>query len=194
MRSTTLRLLATAFCALLLAACASYPYDVEDGGDGVYYAEAPPDYVYADYGLYPRSYWPWVWSPYLYPLNNTSLYVSYGGLGYYPAFGIGYPYSNPYHWNPPLVYASPRHPVGGHDRRGRRHPGAVGHTDPSRPYRPGARPSEPAFSGPAGPRPRMTTSAPVTRAAAAPRSRPPRTMRPAPAPKPSLRTRPRDID
>ena len=35
----------------LLAGCASLNYPLEDAGDGVYYAESPPDYVYVNTGL-----------------------------------------------------------------------------------------------------------------------------------------------
>ena len=37
--------------ALALAGCTTYPYDVRDGGDGVYYADSPPVYRYVELKL-----------------------------------------------------------------------------------------------------------------------------------------------
>lgn len=50
----------------LLGACASQPFPMKDGGDGIFYAESPPDYIFV------RSYgWPYYYGfnryPYYYP-------------------------------------------------------------------------------------------------------------------------------
>ena len=57
--------------AALLSACASYPYPVQDAGDGVYYAASPPNYtyIYVPYSpayLYAMPY-SMHYSPYFYP-------------------------------------------------------------------------------------------------------------------------------
>lgn len=62
------------FCLLVLAllsGCASYSYPVQDAGDGVYYAAAPPDYTYV-YVPYSPAYfyampYSMYYSPYFYP-------------------------------------------------------------------------------------------------------------------------------
>ena len=46
---------------LLLAGCMTYPYDVRDGGDGVYYADSPPTYSYVDLHFGFPYYGPYAW-------------------------------------------------------------------------------------------------------------------------------------
>lgn len=55
----------------LVAGCSTY--DVKDAGDGVYYAESPPEYTYVD------SYrWPsWYGGFYYYPFYSSCMYAPY---------------------------------------------------------------------------------------------------------------------
>ena len=85
----------------LLCGCASYPYPVQDAGDGVYYAAGPPDYQYVSgyAGPYPY-YGPYsYYSPYFYPYffsvwTSPLIEAHYAG------------------WRGPMIYPYwPRHPV-----------------------------------------------------------------------------------
>ena len=73
--------------ATLLAGCA-YTYPVKEAGDGVYYAESPPEYTYIDsyfYDPFLYPYWyatfyhpsyPWLYDEYRYPYSAKSPYRS----------------------------------------------------------------------------------------------------------------------
>ena len=58
--------------ALALAGCTTYPYDVRDGGDGVYYADSPPVYRYVDFYFGFPYYGPYSWSWY-YPVWHAPI-------------------------------------------------------------------------------------------------------------------------
>lgn len=60
--------IAALLLAALLAGCA-YTYPVVDAGDGIYYAESPPDYTWVDvgWGYYDPFMYPWWYTSYYYP-------------------------------------------------------------------------------------------------------------------------------
>jgi hypothetical protein len=192
--------------ALLLAGCATWNQPLEEAGDGVYYAESPPDYVYVGSGLSYSWAYPWIGPPYLYPMTFYSPYLYFGSRWHYPPFGIpDYWAMSPYAWHGPAAHAYYGMPVhgapnvrpGGAGRAGREPvygryvagdaPQLRAKDDGVRRLEPTTRPIDRAQA-------RTPTSAPVMRASAPPRSRPSRTMRPAPAPRPTMRGTRRDID
>lgn len=58
--------------AVFLAGCTTYPYEVKDGGDGVYYAASPPVYRYVDTYFGFPYYGPYSWSWY-YPIWHAPI-------------------------------------------------------------------------------------------------------------------------
>jgi hypothetical protein len=83
--------------ALSLAACSGYPYKVKDAGDGVYYAESPPEYTWVD-----GYWWPRYGGPYLYPYYGShwiSPVWSHHGYGYRPPYSTFPPYLDTAYWN-----------------------------------------------------------------------------------------------
>lgn len=192
--------------ALLLAGCATWNYPVEDAGEGVYYADSPPDYVYVDYGFSWGSMYPWIGPPYLYPMTFYSPYYYPGSLWYRQPFGMyGYWSMNHYGWHrpPPLTpYRPPTHGPA-QENRGvvtpvRPRPVTGGYAADYPPqlhvksYAP--RGVEPDFTPSTRPPTRSSAMAPVRRMSASPVSRPVRSMRAAPAPRPAPRNMRRDLD
>lgn len=67
-----MRKIAATFILIFLAACSTY--QVRDAGDGVYYAESPPEYSY----VYSHGYgWPSWYSSYYYPFYSSCWYAPY---------------------------------------------------------------------------------------------------------------------
>ena len=183
--------------ALFLAGCASWNYPMEDAGEGIYYAESPPDYVYVGTGLSYGPWYPWIGPPYLYPMTFHSPYHYLGSRWYHPPFGtIDYWYTSPLRLSHAPTIAPYRvpDPDTALARKGGVTPGyrkfAAGR------YAAGHRPA-PRVKTSGVSRPQPSHRSPTRAKAgsyASPRSRPARAMRPAPSPQPSVRSPRRKID
>ena len=98
------------FIFTLLAACSTY--EVKDAGDGVYYAESPPEYSY----VYSSGYgfgWPYWYGSYYYPFYSSCWYAPY--VSSYCAWQ-GTPYFRHAFFAPPYYgdfSVSQKYPVGG---------------------------------------------------------------------------------
>lgn len=138
----------------LLSGCAGYSYPVQDGGNGVYFAQSPPQYTYVNtrpYGPYyfnPVPSWLY-YSPYQYPnyfavWSSPLIYDHYRGYGppryarsLYPEPVSRYPRygARPVRFgtspNPGNAARSPRHatPV---SNQGQRRPSMAGYPSSSR--------------------------------------------------------------
>lgn len=74
----------------IVSGCMTYPYEVKDGGDGVYYAESAPVYTYVNMPFGFPYYGPYAWSWY-YPVWHP------------PYAGSHYSWYRPYHpWSHPF--------------------------------------------------------------------------------------------
>ena len=79
--------IAALILASLLAGCA-YTYPVTDAGEGVYYAESPPDYTWVGTGA-------WYYDPFMYRYWYSSLYHPYDPW-YYDRLRHPHPVQVPY--------------------------------------------------------------------------------------------------
>lgn len=191
---------AIVLAALVAALCSACALPVRDAGDGVYYAESPPDYVYADYGPFSWSFYSWMGPMYPYPPYAS--WYTYGSRWFHPPYGIPDWWAvSAYDWHAPRVYPAvpsatrgPAYADGG-KLRGVPPRARYANAYPSSPAaKSGKVRTEPARSAAPKPSVRAAPSSRAMGASQAPRSRPARASRPMPAPKPMRIPAPRDID
>lgn len=191
---------AIVLAALVAALCSACALPVRDAGDGVYYAESPPDYVYADYGPFSWSFYSWMGPMYPYPPYSS--WYTQGSRWFHPPYGIPDWWAvSSYDWHAPRVYpavsSATRGPAHAGDGKLRGVPPQARYATaaPSSPSaKQGKVRTQPAFGAAPKPGPRSAPSSRSMGAAPPPRSRPARASRPMPSPKPMRIPAPRDID
>ncbi len=190
---------AIVLAAIVAALCSACALPVRDAGDGVYYAESPPDYVYADYGPFSWSFYSWMGPMYPYPPYAS--WYTYGSRWFHPPYGVRDWWAvSAWDWHAPRVYpavpSSARGPVYADNRKLRGVPpqARYANADPTSPAaKQGKVRPQPAIGAPK-PGLRPAPSSRSMGAAPAPRSRPARASRPMPAPKTMRIPAPREID